>query len=128
MGLYGWRIGKAERFLESARQAFEQGQWETSVSRAYYAAYHLVAALLEARGPGPRRRWNHTQLLNVFNDHFARRGYLFAKKDAGDLSTLMQERLTADYEDVSFDEKRARRCLDRAEALCQKILEVVHDA
>ena len=121
-------MSKAQRFLAAGQDAFRQGHWETSVSRAYYAVYHLVAAVLEARGPGPRRRWNHAPLHKAFTEHFARRGYLFSKKDAGTLYGLMQERFAADYEDVSFTEKRARRSLDKAEALCREILEVTRDA
>lgn len=125
---YRWRLEKAEHFLRAARIAFDMGLWEASVSRAYYAVYHAVAALLESKKGLRRDRWTHQQLLNDFREHFARPGFLFGVRDARDLNRLLEERLSADYEHTRFERHRAQDSLKRAEELYHKIEEVIADA
>ena len=43
-------IEKAKRFLASARLLLSDGDIDSAVSRAYYAAFFVAEALLEARG------------------------------------------------------------------------------
>lgn len=102
--------------------------WEASVSRAYYAVYHAVAAVLESRKGLSRDRWDHTQLLNDFREHFGRPGFLFSLRDAKDLNRLLQERLSADYEHTRFGRRRADVSLKTAERIYRKILGVIADA
>jgi uncharacterized protein (UPF0332 family) len=125
---YRWCLDKAEQFLRAARSAFDTGLWETSVSRAYYALYHVVAAMLESRKGLSRDRWTHQQLLNDFRQHFARPGFLFSVRDARDLNQLLEERLSADYERTHFERRRAEDSLKRAEQLYHKILGVITNA
>ena len=59
----------AHELLEDARLLLAQGRYRSTVSRAYYAAYHACVALLESFGlrPGnytgrsgrPASRWEH---------------------------------------------------------------------
>jgi uncharacterized protein (UPF0332 family) len=123
-----WRVSKARRFVAAAQDAFRQGHWETVASRAYYAAYHSVAALLETSSQVSRRPWRHETLLRDFRDQFANRGYLFTRRDGNSLAKLVQERYAADYEHVIFNERRAGRVLRDAEDLCSRVFEVVKDA
>jgi len=102
--------------------------WETSVSRAYYAVYHAAAAVLESKKGLRRDRWTHQQLLNDFREHFARPGFLFSVRDARDLNRLLEERLSADYEQTRFERRRAEDSLKRAEELYDKIQGVIADA
>ena len=41
------RLEKAERFLRTARQALRDGDYESCVSRGYYAVFHAIHALLD---------------------------------------------------------------------------------
>lgn len=123
-----WRLGKAERFLRAADRAFDSEDWETAVSRAYYAVYHAVIALLEARAGIVRRRWDHVQVQNDFRTHFTRRGYLFTVRQAGHFEELLEARLVADYEAERLRRGRAAELLRNAYALYERLLEEVKDA
>jgi len=43
-------IQKAEKKLDVSRRLFESGDFEDSVSRAYYAVFHATQALLLTEG------------------------------------------------------------------------------
>lgn len=116
-----WRLAKAERFLRAAERAIEAEDWETAVSRAYYAAYHSVVALLEERAGMTRTRWDHTQLRGAFRSHFGSRGFLFTKRDAGNLDKLNEDRLAADYARDPIRRSDAVASLQIARDLCTRI-------
>jgi uncharacterized protein (UPF0332 family) len=88
----GWRIDKAQRFLAAADRAFEAEDWDTAVSRAYYACYHVVIALLELRAGVRRRRWDHVEVQTEFRQRFANRGFLFTRRDAQDLESNLSSK------------------------------------
>ena len=83
-----WRVVKAERFLNAAERALESGDWETAVSRSYYAVYHAVICLLESKAGLHRGTWHHNQVQTDFRAHFTNPGYLFNMRDAAMLSDL----------------------------------------
>ena len=120
-----WRVAKAERFLGDAEEALRAEMWETCVSRCYYVAYHAVAALLESRGDYAQQRWRHERLAASFEARFTRRGFLFTKRDEDVFRRLLRERYAADYGNVQFTGIRARRVLEAARQLCNRLLEVI---
>lgn len=116
-----YRVEKADRFLQAAHLAYEHGHYETSVSRAYYAVFHLVAwVLLERRGVD-RNRWDHVQLHKEFLDNFCKRGFLFSAADGDVVAKLLEARRHADYDDVRFERQEVERLVTRATSLCAKI-------
>jgi uncharacterized protein (UPF0332 family) len=46
-------LGKAERMLQAAQASLEDGFVESAASRAYYAAFHAIQALLIQSGGIP---------------------------------------------------------------------------
>ena len=120
-----FRLAKAQEALRAAQVAFDNGLWESSVSGAYYAAYHLAAAVLAEKADVHRDRWDHMALYNAFQSHFCRRSFHFNVQDGRDFLRLMEDRFDADYHNVTFNQRRAERSLRKAEALCSKILEVI---
>ncbi len=112
----------------SARHARERGHWETVASRAYYAVYHLVAALLETRADISRRPWRAETILRDFREQFTNRGYLFARRDSQAFDRLKNERYAADYDEAVFTEARAKRVFEDAEDLYERLLEAMKDA
>jgi uncharacterized protein (UPF0332 family) len=111
--------------LEAAIRAFESGDWETAVSRGYYALYHAVIALLEARAGVVRRRWDHVQVQLDFRTHFARRGFLFTTRDAQYFEELYRARLAADYEAERVEARRATRHMNNVRELYEIIVRAV---
>ena len=102
--------------------------WETCISRCYYAAYHAVAALLESRSDDVRRRWDHEVLIATFEARFARRGFIFSRRDGQFLRRLLKTRDDADYNDVRFTRWDVEKVLERVKALCKRLLEEIPNA
>jgi uncharacterized protein (UPF0332 family) len=109
----------------AAQRAFEGGDWETAVSRAYYAAYHSIVAVLEVRGRVGRERWDHVQVQNEFRARFTNRGFLFNSRDARALADLYEARIDADYTTKSWRRSAAEVLISRARELCNHAREVI---
>lgn len=116
-----WRIAKARRQLQSAARAFDQGDWETTASRAYYAAYHAIVDLLE-RKTDLRIPRNHARLHNLLRAQAL--SALLDTEHIRDFGRLFQERQTADYEPDSLSRQRALDTLARARAIVTRVSEV----
>jgi uncharacterized protein (UPF0332 family) len=100
--------------MNAAARALEVQDYETAVSRAYYAAYHAVVAIFESRLNLIRPRWSHN-FLPYFERNAEVRDLRF------DVAYLYEMRAKADYEDAAFtadDVQRVlaagRRVVDRA--------------
>ena len=106
----------------------ETQDWDTAVSRAYFAVYHGVIEVMERRGGvPPRARWDHSQLRNEFRSRFTNRGFLFTTRNAIDLDRLYEERLIADYERGPLNQRRARNSVTAAGNLLSRVIEVLGD-
>ncbi len=102
-------------------------EWDSCISRAYYACYHCVAAVIEAKIGFTRRRWDHKPLLEDFRQYFSRKGFFFRPSDADDFDVLMALRFSADYDDSGLNNVKARDALEKAKELCDKIREVLSE-
>ena len=107
-------LRKAEEKLQAADLAFQHGLFGEVSSRAYYAVYHAVCAVLAAHGLSFA---SHGQTLGAFNRDFVRTGRFRA--DAGRrLNRLFENRQVADYDwSVEIEQEDARADLQDARAL-----------
>ncbi len=64
-------LDKAEEHLRSAEFLWRRGQYRDAVSRAYYASFSAMCALV---GEPPRGRWDHPGLRGVFVQQLSVRG------------------------------------------------------
>jgi uncharacterized protein (UPF0332 family) len=83
----------AEEELEAARTLLAAGLARVALSRAYFAAFHAVRALLYSEGLEPR---THQGVQHLFNTHFLRTGR-YAASSARLLARLQKFREEADY-------------------------------
>ena len=60
---------KAERFIRSARLLADDGDFDSAVSRLYYAMFFLAEALLAARGASFS---SHSAVISAFGQQFAK--------------------------------------------------------
>lgn len=82
----------------------EAGLWDDAVSRAYYAAYHIVQAVLFTAGLEAR---THEGIHDLFFLHFVRPG-VFPRRLTRLLASLQKYREQADYSRaVRFDAEGA---------------------
>ena len=87
-----------------------------AASRAYYAAFHAVSAVLLARGQAFS---SHAQVLGAFNKDFVRAGS-FPREFTAILTRLFEDRQTGDYDptarlepgDAERDVADAQRIVD----------------
>lgn len=62
-------IAKSDRALRSAHSQYGDGDYDFCVSRAYYAMFYLVEALLMTKNLATSR---HAGVLNLFYEHFVK--------------------------------------------------------
>ncbi len=107
-------LTKAVQKLTRAEQDLADGYPEEAVSRAYYAAFHAVTALLATRGLSFS---SHAQAIGAFNREFVNTG-LMPKIASGQLRRLFEDRQTADYDWLhTIDEQTAREAVAAARTL-----------
>ena len=116
-------LAKANGKLAAARRELKSGTPDEAVSRAYYAAYHAISAVLASQGCAFS---SHAQTLGGFNARFVRTG-LFPKDTTRILHRLFENRQTADYDwTVVVELESARRDVKDAAKLvaaCRDYLE-----
>jgi uncharacterized protein (UPF0332 family) len=105
-------VARADEALRAARALVGLGLRADAVSRAYYAVFHLVRALLLTRGVEPR---THAGAIHLWNTEFVRNGLVPASYNRL-LAGLQRARELADYDAaVTFSEEDAAAELSDAE-------------
>lgn len=89
-------LAKAEQKLASARHSLAGGFYDDAASRAYYAAFHAMSAVLASKG---EVFFSHKQTLGAFNKEFIAAGKTdrFRFKD---IQRLFNDRQNGDYDAV----------------------------
>lgn len=115
------RIKKAQKFLNSAKTLLKNGDYDSCISRCYYALFHVSIVLLETLGVR-QTKWEHRFVLSAFNKECVHRRKIFPHHFGQILEDIFYERMDADYriEEKSF--KTAKRLLDKAEKIFYSIL------
>ena len=114
-------IGRAERFIATARLALEHGDPESAVSRVYYALYHMTILLLGVTRGITRGRWDHNELHRMFLDQFCKLSFKFNVDDGEDWGRVRDARIDGDYGRHVVTTRRAQRSIERAQRLISKI-------
>ncbi|MEK7279566.1 MAG: HEPN domain-containing protein [Nitrospirota bacterium] len=113
---------KAHKKLTAAKIDLDNKQYDDSVSRAYYAVYHAISAVLLSRG---LHFSSHGQTIGAFNREFIKTKN-FPSSFAGTIRKLFKERQTGDYDFESYiDADVAREDLNYGEKIvnaCEKYL------
>ena len=104
-------LAKAHDKLETARIVFENGKYDDTVSRCYYAVYHSMNAALISKGLSFS---SHAQTIGVFNREFVKTG-VFPKYFTEMIQGLFEDRQSGDYDfDSRIDEQTARESIENA--------------
>ena len=122
------RLNKAKVLIKTARFLFENGYYNDCVSRAYYAVYHAIIAILAVKRKIVRDRWDHTVLHRAFLDNLCKGGFPFSKTDSNTVSTLLAERINVDYSLSTLRKKDTEILLTMAEKLVNKIIKELSNA
>jgi uncharacterized protein (UPF0332 family) len=87
-------IDRAQTYLRSSQLLLEAGDFDSSVSRSYYAMFYLAEAALLAKGVAFS---SHKAVITGFGEHLIKTGEL--AKDLGkELHRAFDKRQLSDYE------------------------------
>ena len=87
-------IERARRYLRSSQLLLEDGGCESSVSRAYYAMFYAVEAVLLTKGLSFS---SHKGVISAFGEHFIKSG-IFPREMGKELNRAFGKRQIGDYE------------------------------
>jgi uncharacterized protein (UPF0332 family) len=97
-------LARARQALAAGDALLSLGLYADAVSRAYYAIYHLLRALLYTRGLEPK---SHGGAIHLFNTEFVRTG-VFPTSHNRLIAGAQRARELADYDAaVTFGEEDA---------------------
>lgn len=118
-------INKTIESLKSANICFDNGYYNTCVSRSYYAVYQNLIAILVYYGKYDPKSNTHEKVIGDFNKHYgkklAKKSFYFKVNQK--ILLLKNERIFADYSSIVTLEERARVSL----GLAVQILEFLGD-
>lgn len=87
-------IERAHRYLKSAELLLKDGDYESSVSRAYYAMFYCAQATLLTKKLSFS---SHKGVISAFGEHFVKTG-IFPKEMGKELNRAFEKRQVGDYE------------------------------
>jgi len=112
-------IEKARRFLRTAELASNDGDYDSCVSRCYYAMFFMAEAVLLSKG---LKASSHKGVISLFGKHFVKTGVF--KKDLGkSLNDAYDTRQTGDY-GVGFTvtDEEAKSMLETAKNFVHEVI------
>jgi uncharacterized protein (UPF0332 family) len=122
--LSSFRLEKARRILEDARLLLENGRYESSVNRSYYAALSAAKGLLILFGSDPK---THDGVKTMVAQKLVRQGHLPAEYGKW-FRALLFEREDADYADfVGLQRVDAEEAFSLAQSFVTKSSEVASE-
>ena len=87
-------IQKAQRYPKSAMLLLEDKDYESSVSRTYYAMFYAAQAVLLTKNLSFS---SHKGVISAFGEHFIKTG-TFPKEMGRELNRAFEKRQIGDYE------------------------------
>lgn len=113
-------IRKAERSLQTARRIAADGDYDFAVSRAYYAVFYAMQAVLASRGVKSSK---HGTTMSEFSRLFIKEG-IFPSEFGALISQLFRRRQAGDYEfPMVITRAEAQSALDHAQWIIRAIVE-----
>ena len=120
------RVKKARKFFKTAKLLLERGDYDSCISRCYYALFHATVAMLEKSGMS-RAKWGHNFVLASFNKEYIHRKKIFRSETGKSIHDIFEQRQEADYSTDEKSFKKAKRVLDKTDAIFHSILKELCD-
>lgn len=109
---------RAGRAIASAGLLLDEGDFDTSVSRSYYAMFYATEALLLTK---KLKFSSHRSVISLFGEHFVKSG-IFKPEMGKRLSKTFEKRLIGDYSFTSrLDASESKEVLGWAEDFVSQI-------
>lgn len=118
-------LTKADEKIKAARLLYDNGIYDDSASRSYYAVYHVICAILYTR---TLVFSSHKETIGAFNREFVRTG-VFPKEFTVLIEKLFRSRQTGDYDTKQYiDQETAKDRLDAAVLIVNACREYIEQA
>lgn len=111
-------IEKAEKFLNTAENALNNGDYDSCVSRCYYAMFFMAEAVLLTKDLSAS---SHKGVITLFGEHFVKTK-IFERNLGKALNDAYDKRLVGDY-GVGFmvTEQQAQDLLETAQDFVSRL-------
>lgn len=117
-------LEKAVRSLYAAQRDTNSGDHDFASSRAYYAAFYAVEAVLLTQNLSFSK---HSAVISAFNQYFIKAG-IFPKEFSKLMSRLFRERQIGDYDfDDTITEDDAQEDVHAAQTILTAITQYLYD-
>ena len=111
-------LTKAKRYLKSAEILLRDKDYESSVSRTYYAMFYAAEAALFTKGLSFS---SHKGVISAFGEHFIKTG-IFPKEMGRELNRAFEKRQLGDYEyTFTLSNEDAEQVLNSGHAFVETI-------
>ena len=122
-----WQIymSKARHNLQTSQLAYDHDDFDSCVSRAYFAVFQIEIAALLKLTSFRQDRWGHDRVQAEFNRRLIRDQKVFSASLRFVHNDLIGRRHTADYSAQHVSARAAERCLSKATEMVSSIVEVL---
>lgn len=112
-------VGRANKYLSSAKLLLDSGDYESSVSRSYYAMFFATEAVLLTK---ELEFSSHRGVISAFGQHFVKTG-IFSKEMRRLLQSAFDMRQKGDYSfRPMIQEATANQILNQANEFVSQII------
>lgn len=117
-------IKKSSRSLDAARVLFEHKNFEATSSKAYYAVFHILQAVLLTKNFSFSK---HSGVISAFSKYFIKEG-IFPKDFGSKIKNLLKDREIGDYEYFShITSEQAETDLKNAKEIIKEVKKYLAD-
>jgi uncharacterized protein (UPF0332 family) len=111
-------IERARKYLKSSEMLLKEGDYESSVSRTYYAMFYSTEAVLLTMNLSFS---SHKAVLSAFGEHFIKPG-TFPREMGKSLNMAFEKRQLGDYEfTFVISKEEAEEMLEKGKEFVKKI-------
>ncbi|MFC1556953.1 HEPN domain-containing protein [candidate division KSB1 bacterium] len=129
---YTVNLNKAELFLQTAFENFQNKQFDSSINRCYYSMMRSLRALLAEHGILKSWRENtlnpretHSSLENKLKSEIIDKRNLLNSSYFVDFVYVKEQRMLADYNELYVDSSVCQKCLEKANRFFRTIKAMV---
>jgi uncharacterized protein (UPF0332 family) len=118
-------LAKARNNLRTAQSAYDQGDFDSRASRAYFAVFQVEIAAVIKLTEFRQDRWGHDRVQEEFNRRLIRSRKLFSSALRFVHNNLIGRRHIADYTEQHISARTAERCLQHATDMVTTIARIL---
>ena len=121
-------LAKAKNSLATAQHAYEQRDFDSCTSRAYFAVFQAEIAALIKLTEFRQEQWRHERVQAEFNQRLIQARKVFPASLRSTHDDLIGRRHTADYTDQLISAGTAERCVRKAAEMFTTIERILEES